>query len=296
MEHFDQGHLMRQHIQWFEWMKIPAIIQGGVLWYAEDKMAQPFMPFSKPLLIEEREIVDIVDKLGAGYARWTQRCTKNDVEKHSWYILAAQYYAFLEDLSSHTRKLLDKACQFYEIKEIRPSFLAHHGHFFHSSQVKDILTSGDGMRFKSELESQRFLEIENLLPKMVQYYGVFHESKLVGFARCLMMSETEVHIAQIRILAAYIKPPVITGMIWYILDHYLNSGISTQVVIGARPYDPTFRDLDAWTVNLPFQKVPLKLGVYFKNKMARQISLMKPDTKIMRSFGPSLYQKTFRLT
>lgn len=286
---------IQSEINWFSKLQIPHTILDGVIWYLDENMVQPYVPFYKQLLVDQDKLNHLIRHFDAGLVRWTSKLQKNSLEKHHWHVVVKQFQANLGDLPAVTRKNLETGRRFCTCQRIDPTYLVNHEHLLHSKTMADILESKSSLGFDTENGLQKFLQLEQDFCDIIHYFGVFYESRLVGFTRCVVMSSCEVHISVMKLDLAFELYKIMETLTWEILQYYIEEHGFTQVISGTRPQDPASNDQDVFIEKMGFQKLPLQLNVHFKNRLHSQISFMQPMKKIMTSFGPPLKTRNFLL-
>jgi hypothetical protein len=274
--------------QWLEAQRIPYMMHEQVLWYSDRNMIQPLAPFHQQVQLDEDLKQELFARFDAGLIRWYGRVDQRKLNGFDWYVVGKQYQACLADLKPLIRKEIESGLRMCDVRRVDASYLARNACMLLHKTNNRIQHADQLFLFERDDDFSSLLLQEEPFDQFIHYFGVFYESRLVGFARCMIMSAKEVHLTHLMLDPEYLRFRSAEALVWHITEYYLNESRFTQVVSGSKPWDQTEQGDAFFVESLGFEKTPMQLHVQFRRKIHQQISFMQPVRKIYSSFSPDL--------
>jgi hypothetical protein len=278
------------YVEWLKKQGIPLFKGGGIYWrlYKGALVPAPVTPCFVKLSYDESK--ELLRKSGAYLLRYSSDpCEQNT---QWWYIVCDSYD--LKNLTSKMRNQIKRGNKLCTIKQIDVEWLANHGYECYFSAFS---------RYKNARPVSMKEFRNNILATAegpFEYWGVFVDSRLVGYCQCIIECD-QVATNVIKFDPAFLKYYSSYAFIDAICNHYVvDRNISISNGTRSILHDTNMQD---FLLKFGFKKQFCRLNVMYRPSLKFAIQILfqmrkfldlLPDHGLMHKLKALLYQEELR--
>jgi hypothetical protein len=253
----------------------PVAVANDTLFYVYNRMVEAMAPAGHDSSLTQQQARDLLDDLGGVLVRWGNGFSDQDT---GWYYVLCDHYPALPELPSrNARRDIRKGLRTCRVEQIDADYMARHGYPVYASAFGRY--SG---RHDIEDESQFVRKIRQAAPyaDLVHYWGVFYDSKLVGYSANYVYEDIEVTPTEVKLDPAYLRQCPSAALIHTMTEHYLTSGIA-WINAGTRSlvHDTAFQDY--LTTKFQYHRAFVRLRAAFRPPYAIGLRATKPLRRVL---------------
>lgn len=206
-------------------------------------------------------------------------------ESPLWYAVIKNTFVERENLtSSSSRKRIKKGLEFCKVEKIDADYIARKGYNVFYEAVKSykgkVTISIDEKGFSQKLK------IRNLYPDIFHYWGIFNNSKLIGYAENLIYDSIEASYSTIKLLPEKLDLLSSYALVYSMDEYYLKYHNFGYVNDGFRNIIHDTNIQGFLIKNFNFFKQPTELYLYYKPIMNLIIRTIYPFRNLIVNDKP----------
>jgi hypothetical protein len=221
----------------------------------------PIAPASERVACSPRLCRQLLRNLGGAMVRWTSGFDAHN-RPAEWYSVICRRFTPLEELPHRKRYKIKRSLSACEAKLIPASELAGAGY---PVLVKAITRyKGPQPPVPTEEQFTKRIALEGQFPDLVQHWGVYHQSTLIGFTQIHLLDGTEVYYSTTKINPDYLKYDPGYAVVYRMLEHYLGRGGFEYMNDGFRSIYHQTNMQSFLMENFGFEKAYTKLHLHYR--------------------------------
>lgn len=273
---------------WCTAQELPYILQDGAVWYKQQTIVQPIHPLYRPVAADRDTATGILHALDAGVIRWVRKAgQKTGPYPANWYIVSKDRPPAFEELQSLSRQCLDRALTHCQVRRIDADWLGRHGYLVYARSQSAQRYYRTAAHFPDERAFRLWHTRDQAYDDLFHYFGVFYESRLVGYMRCIVFRQGEVHLSQISLDPEYECFRPIEALTWQVLRYYFENCDTRIFIAGADPLERGSTETGIFLDTFEFDRIAMHLQVIFRRGWHYPISLMRPFRRLVGRLSPS---------
>ncbi len=254
------------------------------LWRIYAKMVIPIGPSDYSYNLTKIEAKKILNQFpNALLIRWQEELT-NQTEGE-WYSVICKKNYEIGDYSTKNRNIIRKGLKNFEYKIIAPEVIYNYGYEVYCSAFKNYQTKTPVIK---EDEYKKEIKITAEFNDIIEYWGIFYNEKLIGYASNLLYDNIEVNYSTIKINPEYSKFSPSYAFFYSMNQYYLKSKKFQYVNDGFRSLSHESNIQDFLIEKFFFEKKYKKLKVVYKPALNFFLKISKPFGKMIKRFYPQV--------
>lgn len=207
--------------EYYDLTKIKYIVINNVMWYVYQKTLVPLGPVKFGNTLQKAEINFLLSKFSNAFLiKYTDGFDIDNRNKClEWYAIIKEKHMDLGFLPSERRSEIRRGLKNCVIERIDAEYLSSNGYeifrsaFERYKGVKQLsITSGE---FKNKLLARKSF------PNIFHYWGIFNNSKLIGYAENLIYDNIEANYSTIKLNPYYLEYYPSYALIYQMNKYYL---------------------------------------------------------------------------
>jgi len=227
----------------------------------------------EPPKLRTSEVKKLLKKSRALFIRWSNSFTDKPTEW--WYVVCKKFQKNL--LSHNARNQIKRGNKNCRVKKITPAWLSQKGYDCYKTAFR---------RYKNAKPMSKEKFKENIMEKegynCFDFWGVFFNTKLVGYCECIKMFNT-VSTSVIKYHPNYLKYYPSYTLIYTILNYYLNEKKYKLVSNGTRSIAHQ-TNVQKFLEKFDFEKQYCQLNVVYSPLLKNVIKILYPFRKTFEKF------------
>ncbi len=273
---------------WCMAQELPYTLQDGTIWYKQQTIVQPIHPLYRPAATDRDTAASILHTLEAGVIRWVRRAgPQNSPYPANCYVISRNRPPALEELPTVSRQYLDRALTHCQVRRIDADWLGRHGYLVYARSQQAQRYYRTAAHFPDERTFRLWHMRDQAFDDLFHYFGVFYESRLIGYMRCTVFRRGEVHLSQISLDPEYECFRPVEALAWQVLQYYFEHCDTRVFIAEADPLERGSTEASIFLDTFDFERIPMHLQVIFRRGWHYPISLMRPFRRLVGRLNPS---------
>jgi hypothetical protein len=189
-------------------------------------MLMPAEPPHTPINIDKDDQKYLLKQSGALMIRWTNDWDKAD-EGSFWYIIKERFDG-IDEFSKNTRSKIRRGLKRNQVERVSAETLSERGHEVYLAAFSRYKTHTKPLN-KKEFQSR----IKSLNGKEHDFWGIFQEGKMVGYAEIRKLSNV-INTSVLKYHPDYLKDYTSYALLFRLLESYLVNESVQYITNGSR--------------------------------------------------------------
>ncbi len=214
---------------------------------------------------------------------------KDGQEKLKWYAVIKNSFLEREEIKSYeSRKKIKRGLEFCKVERVDADFIAKKGYDILYAAVKSY--KGRVKIYTDEKGFSQRNSVRNFYPEIFHYWGVFHNSKLIGYAENLIFDSIEASYSTMKFLPEKFSLFPTYALVYTMDEYYLKKNNFEYVNDGFRNILHDTNIQGFLIKNFDFFKQPTELYLYYKPIMNLIIQTIYPFRNLI-TYDRGIFQK-----
>ena len=254
---------------------VPLFDGAGIYWQVCRGGLIPALPLPTFVDMDLETGRQLLAKSGAYFARWS---SEPSIQQTSWWWIVCDSYN-LAQLSSKMRNQIKRGYKECIVRRVSASWLADFGYECYKSAFHryNYATYASETDFRSRTLSRAEYET------VFEYWGVFIEDQLVGYAECTVEGEDGVATTVIKYNPDFLRKYTSYAMMDTLLKYYVaERGLPMSNGARSVSHDTNVQD---FLLKFAFRRQYCRLNVQYRRSIGLAVSLLYPFRKFLPGWG-----------
>jgi hypothetical protein len=272
---------LHRHIEFQHTLGKKTYKHGDVIFREYNQIIIPLGPViqAKPIIFPD--LNKVLDNLDGKLVWWSY--ANETVQENGWYAVIKREHNEIENYpSANTRNQIRKGLKNCEVRKVRPDWLAQNGLSVYRAAVLGYaqkLNINEAESYISKiLKTESFQDI-------IEYWGIFYQEKLIGFAEIYLYGKNEANISQIKVDPAFQFAYPVYALIHKLSETYLKENQIACISDGYRNILHDTGVQEFFIQKFGFVKVRLWLQLKIKQPFCFLFWLLLPFQRFIIGLG-----------
>jgi len=276
---------------YFEQQHIKYSKLGNTLWYDYNRALVPIGPAKFDYRLSEDQSKQLLSMFPKTlFIRSNNGFQKlNSAQSSLWYAVIKNSFLEREEIKSYeSRKKIKRGLEFCKVERVDADFIAKKGYDILYAAVKSY--KGRVKIYTDEKGFSQRNSVRNFYPEIFHYWGVFHNSKLIGYAENLIFDSIEASYSTMKFLPEKFSLFPTYAIVYTMDEYYLKKNNFEYVNDGFRNILHDTNIQGFLIKNFDFFKQPTELYLYYKPIMNLIIQTIYPFRNLI-TYDRGIFQK-----
>lgn len=270
--------MLARYQEWLARSGISHSRHQGVLWYNYNHMVVPLGPASTVYVLNHQESKELLGKIPGVLIRWTGGL--DSLASSEWYSIICDCFVELENIpSQNTRSKIRRGIRACRVEPVTAKYIAEHGYesylASHARYLNKSIRPQSAKQFVWEV--QRDMDFDDI----IHYWGIWRNSKLVGYSRNLVYDDISVDYETIRLAPEGLSKYAAYALYYTMNRYYLRDKGVGFVNSGSRNLLHKTEVQDFLVSKLQFRRSYMKLELEYRWPLGGLIRIGYPVRRIL---------------
>ncbi len=244
----------------------------------------PVGPLSQRYRLDHAQRSELLDQLGGMWVQWTDGFGAH-AESSEWYaVICQKHFPLASAVSANTRSKLRRGLKNCDVRQVNPYILADEGYETYCCALNNYRNTRGSVPSQ---EQYRINELQDAPFSDIRHqWGVYFDSKLVGYAHNILYDKTEVDYTLIKLHPDYLKHYTSYALIYKMNEYYLADQGFEYVSDGTRSILHETGVQEFLIQNFGFEKAPMGLHVHYRWPFGHALKIARPFRGIISKAYP----------